>query len=156
VKLLFVDDDEQFLRAMTTRLTLRGFQVASFSQSVEARKISLLEQFDVAMIDLKMPGLDGEDLLQILKQAQPLLEVVILTGHGTIKSAVECTRTGAYDYLQKPCEFESLLKCLANAFAKRLRNERKENIPLVDEIMAKFGDSGALELLKSLQQINRE
>ena len=155
LKLLFVDDDEKFLQAMSTRLTLRNIHVAAFTNGAEALAAAGEEAFDVAMLDLKMPGMNGEDLLQRIKEIQPLLEVIILTGHGSIRSAVECTQTGAYDYLQKPCDFETLLRNIAGAFAKRLKSEKTQDASLVDGIVSQFGDSGSLELIKELQKINR-
>ena len=153
--LLFVDDDEEFLRAISTRLTLRNIHVAAFGNGAEALAAAGKDAFDVAVLDLKMPGMNGEDLLQRLKNGQPLLEVIILTGHGSIRSAVECTRTGAYDYLQKPCDFETLLHNIAGAFAKRLKSENAQDASLVDGIVSQFEDSGSLELIKELQKINR-
>lgn len=88
----------------------------------EKRLNDIVENFPV---DLKMPGMTGEKLLQALKEEHPLIEVIILTGHGTIDSAAQCTRDGAYSYLQKPCELDQILETLVAAYKKgSCRNNR--------------------------------
>ena len=79
---------------------------------------------DIALVDLKMPGINGEETLKALKKEDKWLEVVILTGHGSIDSAVECTKSGAYEYLQKPCKLEELLEVLKNAYQKRVMGKK--------------------------------
>ena len=99
IKLLIVDDEVQFLNSIAQRLELRGFEVAKAVNGLEAVDITRREKFDLALLDLKMPGMDGREVLEILKKEHKFLEVIILTGHGSFESAVECTRLGAYSYL---------------------------------------------------------
>ncbi|MGD8492496.1 MAG: response regulator, partial [Desulfobacterales bacterium] len=106
IKLLIVDDEEDFLNSISERLGMRDFDVATASDGKLAIKVAKKGKFDVAILDMKMPGMDGMELLQILKKKHKFLEVIILTGHGAIDSAVEATKLGAYSYLEKPYDFE--------------------------------------------------
>ncbi len=119
IRLIVVDDEVRFLRTLTQRLSLRDFDVTSATSGQEAVQKARSQQFDLALVDLKMPGMTGEELLQVLKKEHPFIEVVILTGHGSIESAVQCTSAGSYNYLQKPCETNELMEVLKNAFQSR-------------------------------------
>ena len=121
IKLLFVDDEEKFLNGMTQRLKLRDLVVHSFNNGPDALKAAKSETYDVALLDLKMPEMDGEELLKKLKQMMPAMEVIILTGHGSEDSAVRTFREGAYEYLMKPCELDELMSAITRAYAKRLK-----------------------------------
>ena len=115
IKLLVVDDEARFLKTLSDRLSLRDFDVTAVTSGEQALEEVERQIFDVALVDLKMPGISGDRLLEMLKQKHPLLEVVILTGHGSVDSAVKCTQKGSYGYLQKPCETEDLLEVLRGA-----------------------------------------
>lgn len=123
-KIILVDDEAPFVDVMAERLNKRGFEVVKALNGDEALK-RLREQADieVAVVDLKMPGMDGLELLVEMKRLRPLLEVVMLTGHGTVETAVEGIRQGAFDYLLKPCEMESLLEKLRAAAGRHRRHE---------------------------------
>lgn len=123
IKLLIVDDEIKFLDSIGKRLELRDFDVTKASSGSEAVEAARSGKFDLALLDLKMPGMDGRELLQILKQEHQFLEVIILTGHGSIDSAVECTKLGAFGYLSKPYELEKLLEVLKDAYETRLRKK---------------------------------
>ena len=111
INLLIVDDEEQFLKSMTKRLEVRDFNVIAVDRGEKAIEAARKHPIDIALVDLKMPGMNGEQTLEALKKQHPWMEVVILTGHGSIDSAVECTKIGAYSYLQKPCEWSSSCPC---------------------------------------------
>lgn len=97
---------------------------------------------DIALVDLKMPGMDGRQTLEALKKAHPWMEIVILTGHGTIDSAAACTRSGAYAYLQKPCEFDKLMETLVQAYKNRVMNKKKIEEKKLDAVLKiSLGDS---------------
>src|SRR5882724_3093140 len=101
-KVLVIDDDRLVLRAVSEALNRDSYEVVSISDPVEALAVVRDTSFDVVVSDIKMPNLSGIDLLKAFKQAQPDLEVVMMSGHGTIETAVECMKLGAYDYLAKP------------------------------------------------------
>jgi DNA-binding NtrC family response regulator len=108
INLLIVDDEEQFLESISKSLEVRGFNVVTVNRGEKAIEAARNSPIDIALVDLKIPGINGEETLKTLKAEHKWMEVVILTGHGTIDSAVECTRGGAYSYLQKPCDLDHL------------------------------------------------
>jgi len=122
IKLLVVDDEERFLATLAQRLGLRDFDVTAVSSGEAAIERAGRERFDLALVDLKMPGMSGDRVLSALKAQHPYLEVVMLTGHGSAGSAVECTKAGSHAYLQKPCETEVLLEALKEAYQQRVQN----------------------------------
>ena len=115
INLLIVDDEVQFLESISKSLEVREFKVIAVDRGEKAIEAARKNPIDVALVDLKMPGINGEETLKALKAEHKWMEVVILTGHGTIDSAVECTKSGAYSYLQKPCSLDELLESLINA-----------------------------------------
>ncbi len=115
IRLLVVDDEARFLATLSRRLGLRGFDVTMAGDGATALQAARDHVFDVALVDLKMPGMDGEQVLRLLQQNDPHTQVIILTGHGSIESAERCTRAGSYRYLQKPCETDRLVAILQEA-----------------------------------------
>ena len=157
IRLLFVDDEEKFLDNITTRLRLRDIDVTAFTSGQETMVfIDRGIKFDVALLDLKMPGMDGEELLNKLKENDPSIEVVILTGHGSIKSAANLTRSGAYEYLLKPCELDEIIGAISNAYAKRIKAKKDTRAAKVDEVMSKAIGYSPGELLEELRKIDHE
>ena len=107
-------------------------------------------EFDIAILDMKMPGMDGMELLQILKKKHKYLEVIILTGYGGIDSAVEATKLGAFSYLEKPCDFEKLLDVLKKAYETKLRKKFEHDKKRMEEIEMLSMGSSPMGILKSL------
>src|SRR5205823_2859925 len=123
-KILVVDDDPGLLMLMRVRLEATGYQVIPAEGGKEALTRMQAEACDLALIDLKMVDIDGITLLQELLRLHPGLPVIILTAHGTIASAVEATKKGAYDYLTKPFDPPDLLHRLEKALeVRRLQGE---------------------------------
>ena len=106
INLLIVDDEEQFLNSISKSLEVRDFKVLAVNRGEKAIEAARNNPIDIALVDLKMPGIDGEQTLKALKDEHKWMEVVILTGHGSVDSAVECTKSGAYSYLQKPISWK--------------------------------------------------
>lgn len=156
INLLIVDDEEQFLESMRKRLELRGFNVIAVSRGEKAVEEARKQPVDIALLDLKMPGLNGEQTLELLKQDQPGMEVIILTGHGSINSAVECTKCGAYNYLQKPCEFDRLLEVLAEAYKKRVMNKMQIQEQRMNQIIKSAGAESPQAILKKLRELEEK
>jgi two-component system NtrC family response regulator len=156
IKLLFVDDEERFLKGMTERLKLRDLMVHSFNNGPDALAAAKKETYDVALLDLKMPEMDGEDVLKNLKQMNPALEVIILTGHGSEDSAVRTFREGAYEYLMKPCELDELMSAVTRAYAKRLKAKNQDLKEKANAIIASSDDYTPRELLRMLQDLEEE
>ena len=128
VDLLVVDDDQEFRDTLRTRFARRGFEVRSAASGEEALELAELRNFDVAIFDIMMPGMSGLELLRRFKARHAECEVVLLTGQGTIETAVEAMKLGAYDYLQKPFPLKDLEAVVVKAFERR--NLRKENTQL--------------------------
>ena len=154
INLLFVDDEDQFLESMSKRLTAREFNVFSVNRGEKAIEAARNNSVDVALIDLKMPGMDGEETLKALKKEHPWMEVVILTGHGSIDSAVDCTQSGAHSYLQKPCDLEQLLEVLKEAYKKRVMNKNKIEETKMNEMLKIAQSNSPREILRRLKEID--
>jgi len=115
-KVLFVDDEERFRTSLAKRLRARGYDVVDVGNGEEAvRRLRQDAQIDIAVLDLKMPGMDGIQTLKELRAFNPALQAVMLTGHGSLDSAKEAGRLEAFKYLQKPCEVEELAAVLDEA-----------------------------------------
>lgn len=155
INLLFVDDDEQFLKSMTKQLKSRDFNVIAVDRGEKAIEAARAIPVDIALVDLKMPGIDGEQTLRALKKEHKWMEIVILTGHGSIESAVECARKGAYEYLQKPCSTEELLEVLKEAYKKKIMNKNKIEENRINEILKMAHSASALDILSRLREIDK-
>ena len=110
IRVLLVDDEEGFVDVLAKRLSRRNFEATAAYNGTEAIQILRRADFDMAVLDLKMEGMDGIDVLKIFKIMAPDLPVIILTGHGSLASAEEGLKAGATDYISKPYEFEKLVE----------------------------------------------
>lgn len=156
INILIVDDEENFLNSIKRLLEVRDFNVVAVNRGEKAIEAARNNPVDIALVDLKMPGIDGEETLKALKKEHKWLEVVILTGHGSIESAVECTKSGAYEYLQKPCELEELLEVLKNAYQKRVMNKKDIDAIRMREIIALSLVESPLGILRRLKEIDKD
>jgi DNA-binding NtrC family response regulator len=156
IKLLLVDDEKQFLETISMRLGMRDFDVTSVNSGEEAIEAARKQEFEIALVDLNMPGIGGEKALEILKKEHKFMEVVILTGYGAIDSAIRCTKAGVYGYLEKPCELESLLKVLREAYQRRVQNKLKLKSEKLKEIVSEVVPGSPLEILRKLKKMDRE
>ncbi len=125
MQLLLVDDEKRFLSTTSKMLTQRGMKVFTATSGAEALEILIRENIHVVILDVKMPGMDGMATLNEIKPRFPLVEVIMLTGHGTIESAVEGLKSGATDYLTKPIDIEVLIAKAKEAYVKYRRLEEK-------------------------------
>ena len=155
INLLFVDDEEDFLRSITKGLEVRDFNVIAVKRGDEAIDSARKHPFDIALVDLKMPGIDGEQTLQVLKKEHEWMEVVILTGHGSMDSAVQLAKSGAYSYLQKPCEWDKLVEVLTQAYKKKVMNKLKIKEDKMNELLSESMGKSPLEILKQIKSIDK-
>lgn len=118
-RVLLVDDEEAYVDVLCNRLRKRGFEVTKSYSGTEALQKMRLDTFDVAVLDLKMPDMDGIEVLKILKSMAPEMEVIMLTGHGSATACKQGIDLGAYDYLMKPCQFDDLVEKIRDASHKR-------------------------------------
>ncbi|OGR49193.1 MAG: hypothetical protein A2X40_11790 [Elusimicrobia bacterium GWC2_65_9] len=121
-KILVIDDEKTLRDILTRALSARGYDVSSAENGRQAVSIAGAEAFDLALCDMMMPEMDGIETLKALKQAHPRMEVVMVTGNGTIENAVESMKLGAYDFVAKPYQFDPLYGVLQKALERgRLR-----------------------------------
>ena len=156
INLLIVDDEVQFLESISKSLEVREFKVIAVDRGEKAIEAARKNPIDVALVDLKMPGINGEETLKALKAEHKWMEVVILTGHGTIDSAVECTKSGAFSFLQKPCNLDDLLEALKDAYKKKVMNRKKIEEKKMDELLKISISGSAREILRRLREIDQE
>ncbi len=156
IRLLIVDDEVRFIETLSRRLGLRDFDVTAVTSGKEALKTARQHQFDLAIVDLKMPEMSGEQLLGFLKERDPRIEVVVLTGHGSIDSAVSCTKLGAFCYLQKPCETDELLRVLKEAYRRRVEKKVESDVERMAQVARIASDCSPLSALRKLRELERE
>jgi len=118
IRLLFVDDEVGFVDVLKKRLEKRNVQVTPAYGGSEAIRILRRQDFDVALLDLKMEDMDGIEILKIFKKMVPSLPIIMLTGHGSRKAAKEGMQYGAYCYLTKPCDLEELVEKIREAVSQ--------------------------------------
>ena len=125
-KILLVDDESPFVEALSKRLTMRELQVSIALSGPEAlEKLEQNPSIDVVVLDVKMPGMDGIETLKAIKARDPLIEVIMLTGHATVESAIDGMKVGALDYLMKPCDMDVLMAKVREAKNKKAAQEAK-------------------------------
>ncbi|MBN2126260.1 MAG: response regulator [Deltaproteobacteria bacterium] len=135
MKMMLVDDEERFLATTKKLLSRKGVDVETASGGSEALEKLAARNIHVVILDVKMPGMDGIDTLKAIKRRFPLVEVIMLTGHATVESAVEGLKCGATDYLMKPTDIDELLQKAEEAFDKRERLEEKIRVAQTRSLM---------------------
>lgn len=131
---MLVDDEKDFVEALAERLKLRDLDIHTAFSGIEALDKLGYEDFDVIILDVKMPGEDGTDILLKIKEKKPLTQVIMLTGQATIESAIEGMKRGAYDFKMKPTDTDELVRKITDAsnikkdHEKRIQDAEIENI----------------------------
>ncbi len=125
-RILLVDDEVVFTTNMSKLLTNRGYKVTAVNSGDSAIRELEEKDFDVVVLDLKMPGMDGITTLKEIKKLDLFVETLILTGHGSIDTAMEAIKMGAYDYLTKPCEIDELVTIIEGAWEKKDGEKQKD------------------------------
>lgn len=135
-RILVVDDEIDFLETIVNRLQKRKLEALGVGSGEEALKMVKEQLFDVILLDIKMPGgMDGIEVLREIKKLQPLVEVILLTGHASVETSIEGMKLGAFDYLLKPIKFEDLLAKMAEAFNKKATHDKKIRDAKIKELM---------------------
>lgn len=119
MKVLIVDDEQEFLELMTNRLTKRGFEVSVAATGEDALALVGKEPFDAVVLDVKMPGIDGIEVLRRIKSSNPALPVLLLTGHASVEAAMAGVESGAVDYLLKPVPINDLIMRLRDIASRK-------------------------------------
>lgn len=135
-RVLIVDDEEEFVQTLSERLTLRDYDVTASQSGEDA--LSRLKQynFDVVILDVRMPGIGGIETLREIKSLKPLTEVILLTGYGTVETAIEGMKQGAFDFLLKPCKIEELETKIKKAFERKDEHEERIRAAKVSDIIS--------------------
>jgi DNA-binding NtrC family response regulator len=138
-KVLLVDDEVDFLDTLSERMRTRGMEVVTSRTGVEALQKVEKESFDVIILDLMMPGVDGLEALKILKAKRPELQVILLTGHATVEKGIEAMKLGAMDFLEKPADINLLTEKIKKAQVKKMLIVEKQNEDKIKKILEEKG-----------------
>ena len=126
VNVLLVDDEAPFVETLTKRLQRRALDITpAYDGRSALEKLSADSKLEVVILDVKMPGIDGIETLRQIKTQHPLVEVIMLTGHATVETAIEGMKLGAFDYLLKPCDVDVLVAKVEEAAARKRDHEEK-------------------------------
>ena len=138
--IMLVDDEEMLVKSTAKRLGQRNIKtLAAYSGEECLAQLKKNKHIDVIVLDVKMPGMDGIETLKEIKKSFPLIEVIMLTGHATVDSAIDGMKLGAYDFLKKPCDIEELVKKVKEATRKKRVQEKKIEEAKKQETLAKYG-----------------
>ncbi len=140
-KVLLVDDEEEFVKALAERLKMRDLQSDLVYDGEQALDFVEKKEPDVMVLDLKMPGIDGIEVLKQVKKAYPRIQVIILTGHGTEKDEERACNLGAFDYLQKPVDVDRLVDRIKKAYRRKLDDL---------SVAAAFAEAGEFETARKI------
>jgi DNA-binding NtrC family response regulator len=138
-RVLLVDDEVEFVEALAERMRARGLAVETATSGEEALEKARAATFDAVVLDLAMPGMDGLETLRRLLEGQPDLQVMLLTGQGTVRTAVEATRLGAVDVFEKPTDVVTLVGRIREARAARLLREDRRTQGEIEDILRSRG-----------------
>lgn len=156
INVLLVDDEEALLDSIKRRLQIREFNVIAVNRGEKALEVVRNHPVDVAILDLKMPGMSGKDVLLKLKKDYPWLEVVILTGHGSFDPEKEGAYGKAYTYLAKPCDLTTLLQVLVDAYEKTVMNRHQIARQEFEQLLRKTTLKSPREILRRLKELDEE
>ncbi|MBN1341312.1 MAG: response regulator [Phycisphaerae bacterium] len=136
MRLLLVDDEERFLSTTQSLLKRRGLEAMTATNGADGMRALAEQPVDVVILDVKMPGADGLEVLREIKHKHPLVEVIMLTGHATVESAIDGMKLGAFDYLMKPCDVDVLIQKAAEANDRKQAAEEKIRKAKIDRIIS--------------------
>ena len=139
IRVLLVDDEEQFVEVLAQRLQARNCQVESAFNGDDAIAFVNAHEVDVVILDVLMPGRDGVETLREIKRIKPLVEVIMLTGHGTVETAIQGMKLGAYDYLMKPTDTTELVDKITKAHQRKKDQEDRIRQAEVDRLVRTRG-----------------
>ena len=135
-RILIVDDEKDFTESLAERLALRDYDVSTSFSGEEALEKLKTYNLDVVILDVQMPGLDGIETLREIKRIKPLTEVIMLTAHATVETAIKGMQLGALDYLMKPCDNEELVSKIERGYERKADQEERIRAAKVADIMS--------------------
>ncbi len=134
-KVLLVDDEKDFIETLADRMRNRGMTVDTSTSAMDALDKIETESYDAIILDLMMPGMDGLEALKLVKERRPELQVILLTGFGTLEKGIEAMKLGATDFVEKPADLETLTQKIKNAQAKKMILVEKQTEEKIRRIM---------------------
>jgi two-component system, NtrC family, nitrogen regulation response regulator NtrX len=148
--LLIVDDEPSIVQSLSGLLNDEGFEVATAGNGYEALQQIEFNAPDLVLLDIWMPGIDGLETLKEIKKSNPRIQVIMITGHGTIETAVQATKLGAYDFIEKPLNFEKVIVAVNNAL--NFRRLEEENRYLRKKTIEKHSITGSSDSVRGLKE----
>ncbi len=139
IKVLLVDDEKAFIQTLAERLELRDFSVQTAFDGEEALSKIKEEDFDVVVLDVIMPGKNGIETLKEIKSLKPLINVIMLTGHATVETAIDGMKTGAFDYLMKPTDTSDLVGKIKKAYKIKAAHDDRIRKAEINKIIKNRG-----------------
>ena len=154
IRVLLIDDEQTLLEYLSKRLLREGFTVKATFSGEEAIEAASNDNYDVAVVDLKMPGIDGVETQKRLKKIQPFLQCIVLTGHGSIESALKSGQQDAFKYLLKPIDYEDLVEAIKEAYKKKVEFLNQKFKEQVEEIYRSgLGAKGIKKAIRELRKL---
>jgi len=157
ISVLLIDDEIELVKAFRTKLEYEGMEVSVAHTGASGIALLKKRNFDVAILDIRLPDQDGVELLKIAKTIQPTLEVIMLTGYATFETAIQSMKLGAYDYLRKPCELTELSSLIEKAYDKKMLSETniilKEHLRILKTHEQMVGESKKIKEVKNLMKL---
>jgi len=147
IKILLVDDEKEFVETLSERIRMRDHKSDVALDGEEALKLMDDDLPDVVVLDLKMPGIDGMEVLRRIRKAYPNVQVIMLTGHGSDKDEKEARKLGAFEYLQKPVEIDTLMKKIKKAYKQKFESSM---------MAATFAEAGEFDTAKDILEADKE
>jgi len=154
IRVLLIDDEQTLVEYLSKRLLREGFTVKATFSGEEALEAATHENYDVAVVDLKMPGIDGVETQKKLREIQPLVQCIVLTGHGSIETALQSGQQEAFQYLLKPIDYDSLLATIRSAYEHKLELQHSQFHSEAENIQhSGLGAKGIKKAMKKLRRI---
>jgi DNA-binding response OmpR family regulator len=147
IKILLVDDEKEFVETLSERIRMREHDSDVALDGEQALKKMDDDLPDVVVLDLKMPGMDGMEVLRRIRKAYPKVQVIMLTGHGSEKDEEEARKLGAFEYLQKPVEIDTLMKKVKKAYKNKFESSM---------MAATFAEAGEFDTAKEIRDSDEE
>ena len=147
IKILLVDDEQEFVETLSERIRMREHDSDVALNGEQALKKMDDDLPDVVVLDLKMPGMDGMEVLRRIRKAYPKVQVIMLTGHGSEKDEEEARKLGAFEYLQKPVEIDTLMKKVKKAYKSKFESSM---------MAATFAEAGEFDTAKEIRDSDED
>jgi DNA-binding NtrC family response regulator len=138
-RVLLVDDEEEFLEIMSERMQARDIEVTTSTSAREAMDLIATETYDAVIMDFMMPEMDGIEALKAIKEKNPEMQIILLTGHATVEKTVEAMKAGAMDLIEKPADLDALSEKIKTAHNQKAVIVEKKNQERVIDMLKKFG-----------------